>query len=90
MQYSEVVQRWNVQADWQNQWDTLGEDEKIEFALKVQSEVCALLVEAEHVGTNVSDACDNDGDAAYNRALRDGAAAIREAVDHPFSAGPTA
>ena len=32
--YQQVVAAWNAQADEYNQWDSLGEDEKIEWALK--------------------------------------------------------
>ena len=32
--YQQVVAAWNAQADETNQWDALGEDEKIEWALK--------------------------------------------------------
>ena len=32
--YDQVVAAWNAQADKYNQWDELGEDEKIEWALK--------------------------------------------------------
>lgn len=32
--YKQVVASWNAQADETNQWDSLGEDEKIEWALK--------------------------------------------------------
>ena len=32
--YDQVIAAWNAQADEYNQWDSLGEDEKIEWALK--------------------------------------------------------
>ena len=51
------------------------------FATKVaetEREACALACEAEHVGADVCDDCDNEADETYNRALRDGATAIRE------------
>jgi hypothetical protein len=31
---------WNSQADHQNQWDSLGEDEKLEFAIAHEREEC--------------------------------------------------
>lgn len=34
MTYDQVVAAWNAQADETNQWDELGEDEKIDWALK--------------------------------------------------------
>lgn len=33
--YREVIDKWNKQADEYNQWDELGEDEKIEWAMRV-------------------------------------------------------
>ena len=36
--YREVIDRWNAQADEYNQWDALGEDEKIEWAMQVAIE----------------------------------------------------
>lgn len=33
--YREVVDLWNKQADEYNQWDELGEDEKIKWAMRV-------------------------------------------------------
>ena len=35
---------WNSQADHQNQWDSLGEDEKLEFAMAHEREECAKLM----------------------------------------------
>ena len=32
--YQQVIAAWNAQADETNQWDSLGEDEKIEWSLK--------------------------------------------------------
>ena len=32
--YERVVAAWNTQADEYNQWDDLGEDEKIEWAVE--------------------------------------------------------
>ena len=32
--YQQVISAWNAQADEHNQWDELGEDEKIEWAVK--------------------------------------------------------
>ena len=46
------------------------------FAAKVR-DVCVVRVEAEHVGENVCDDCDNERSAAYNRALRDAAQSLR-------------
>jgi hypothetical protein len=42
-----------------------------------EREACALACEAEHVGVDVCDECACETDETYNRALRDGATAIR-------------
>jgi len=36
---------WNIQADHQNQWDSLGEDEKLEFVAAHEREECAKIAE---------------------------------------------
>jgi hypothetical protein len=46
------------------------------FAAEVRRE-CIVRVEAEHLGTDVNDDGDNEGDAAYNQALRDAALSLR-------------
>lgn len=38
-----IKELWNSQADHQNQWDSLGEDEKLEFAMAHEREECAKL-----------------------------------------------
>jgi len=40
---------WNSQADHQNQWDSLGEDEKLEFAMAHEREECAKFCETNQV-----------------------------------------
>lgn len=35
MQHSDIINAWNQLADEYNQWDNLGEDEKVEFAYKL-------------------------------------------------------
>jgi hypothetical protein len=80
MKHADIVKKWNALADGANQWSDLDEAEKIEFALSVQSEFCAAMVEAEHVGKSVNDDCDTTADAGYNRALRHSSAAIRAAI----------
>ena len=37
--YQQVVAAWNAQADETNQWDALGEDEKIEWALQCRDQM---------------------------------------------------
>ena len=38
---------WNSQADHQNQWDSLGEDEKLEFVAAHEREECAKVCEEQ-------------------------------------------
>ena len=42
-----IKKLWNSQADHQNQWDSLGEDEKLEFAMAHEREECAKVCEEE-------------------------------------------
>ena len=41
MTRDEIIAAWNAQADYMNQWETLGEDEKLEWAMKLEREACA-------------------------------------------------
>ena len=41
-----IKELWNSQADHQNQWDSLGEDEKLEFAIAHEREECAKVCDA--------------------------------------------
>ena len=41
MTSDEIIAAWNAQADYMNQWETLGEDEKLEWAMKLEREACA-------------------------------------------------
>ena len=43
--YEEVVEAWNAQSDYANNWDNLGEDEKIAFAMELEREACAKVCE---------------------------------------------
>jgi hypothetical protein len=40
----ELIGLWNSQADEFNQWDNLGEDEKLIFAMKFERDKCLLIV----------------------------------------------
>ena len=40
-----IKELWNSQADHQNQWDSLGEDEKLEFVAAHEREECAKVAE---------------------------------------------
>lgn len=48
MTHDEIIDAWNKQADYMNKWDRLGEDEKLEWAMKLEREACAKVCEALH------------------------------------------
>jgi hypothetical protein len=37
----EIIAAWSAQADDENSWHHLGEDEKLEWAMKLEREACA-------------------------------------------------
>jgi hypothetical protein len=41
----EIIAAWNAQADDANGWHHLGEDEKLEWAMKLEREACAKVAE---------------------------------------------
>ena len=41
MNIDEIIAAWNAQADYMNSWQHLGEDEKLEWAMKLEREACA-------------------------------------------------
>ena len=41
MTRDEIIAAWNAQADYMNTWQHLGEDEKLEWAMKLEREACA-------------------------------------------------
>ena len=45
-----IKELWNSQADHQNQWDSLGEDEKLEFVAAHEREECIQNVLQQHEG----------------------------------------
>ena len=45
-----IQKLWNSQADHQNQWDSLGEDEKLEFAAAHEREECIQNVLEQYEG----------------------------------------
>ena len=45
MTRSEIIAAWNAQADDKNSWHHLGEDEKLEWAMKLEREACAKVCE---------------------------------------------
>ena len=61
-----IKELWNSQADHQNQWESLGEDEKLEFVAAHEREECAKIAEDKNtyystdcgidVATDIADA----------------------------------
>ena len=49
MTRNEVIAAWNKQSDYMNKWDSLSEDEKLEWAMKLEREACAKVCEDEDV-----------------------------------------
>jgi len=41
MTQDEIIDAWNKQADYMNKWNYLGEDEKLEWAIKLERDACA-------------------------------------------------
>ena len=41
MTHDEIIDAWNKQADYMNKWNYLGEDEKLEWAMKLERKACA-------------------------------------------------
>ena len=52
MTRDEIIAAWNAQADYMNTWQHLGEDEKLEWAMKLEREACAKLIESRKTGAN--------------------------------------
>jgi len=51
MTRDEIIAAWNAQADYMNTWQHLGEDEKLEWAMKLEREACAK--ECEHTAVRM-------------------------------------
>ena len=45
MTQEEIIASWNKRADCMNKWDRLGEDEKLEWAMRLEREACAKVAE---------------------------------------------
>jgi len=45
MTHDEIIASWNKHADYMNKWDRLGEDEKLEWAMRLEREACAKVCE---------------------------------------------
>jgi len=67
----EIIAAWNAQADDANSWHHLGEDEKLEWAIKLEREACAKVCE-----DGINNATDWDS-SAWDQACENRAYAIR-------------
>jgi hypothetical protein len=45
MNIIEIIAAWNKQSDYMNKWDSLGEDEKLEWAMQLEREACAKIAD---------------------------------------------
>ena len=83
--YLQVVAAWNAQADEHNQWDALGEDEKIEWALKCADQFrgATKMMQAAQQALEALEAAVSD-DRPYFRKRKSAIAALRE----PLEAAP--
>ena len=81
MTYDQVVDSWNAQADEHNQWPDLGEDEKIEWALKYADQLRGVtkLMQAAQQALEALEAAVS-GDRPYHRKSKAAIAALREAL----------
>ena len=79
--YQQVVAAWNAQADETNQWDALGEDEKIEWALKCADQFrgATKMMQAAQQALEALEAAVSD-DRPYLRESKSAIAALREAM----------
>ena len=50
--YDRIVNSWNIQADKYNQWSELGEDEKIEYAVKYTAMCCREISQQRFLATD--------------------------------------
>ena len=60
MTQDEIIDAWNKQADYMNTWQHLGEDEKLEWAMKLEREACAKVCDDNDLGdgSGYSTACE--------------------------------
>jgi hypothetical protein len=53
MTRDEIIAAWNAQSDYMNSWQHLGEDEKLEWAMKLEREACARLAQSTVCDTHI-------------------------------------
>jgi hypothetical protein len=60
MNIIEIIAAWNKQSDYMNKWDSLGEDEKLEWAMQLEREACCAIVyglcESDNAAQRIVDA----------------------------------
>lgn len=91
MTYDQVVAAWNAQADKHNQWEELGEDEKIEWALKCayQFRGATKMMQAARQALEAMEAAVSR-DRPYHRQSKAAIAALRKALEHAKTEEPIA
>jgi hypothetical protein len=80
--YEQVIASWNAQADEYNQWGELGEDEKIEWALKCADQFrgATKMMQVAQQALEALEAAVSD-DRPYFRKSKSAIAALREALE---------
>ena len=80
--YQQVVAAWNAQADEHNQWDSLGEDEKIEWALKCADQFRGItkLMQAARQALEALEAAVSSDRPYYRKKSKAAIAALRKAL----------
>ena len=70
MNHKQIIEAWNKQADQMNQWDSLAEEEKVEFAFnlanpeKTWNHYCK--VECSSMGVGVGEQCNWCGEKEHD------------------------
>ena len=82
MTYDQVIAAWNAQADEYNQWDSIGEDEKIEWALKCADQFrgATKMMQVAQQALEALEAAVSD-DRPYLRKSKSAIAALREHLE---------
>lgn len=83
MTYAEIIAAWNSQADHMNQWDTLSEQEKVEWAWNSALDMAEKICNEQDVPREFF----RDQSWPYEKACNDLAVAIRAMEDKPCCNG---
>lgn len=87
--YEQVIASWNAQADEHNQWDALGEDEKIEWAVACAKAAPAAQGDAEDAA-RYRWLRDKNSHYLHNRAWLASITAVKDGPCYIFSADEVA